>query len=72
MKDQVFGRDQWIGLQSLAETTLFQKTQSGGILLGREHRMFARRYRVLPTNERVWNKNLAGGAVAGRALPRQG
>ena len=39
VKDQVFGRDQWISLQSLAETTLFQKTQSGGILLGREHRM---------------------------------
>ena len=46
VKDQVFGRDQWISLQSLAETTLFQKTQSGGILLGREHRMFARRYRA--------------------------
>lgn len=28
VKDQVFGRDQWIDLQSLAETTLFQKTQS--------------------------------------------
>ena len=34
VKDQVLGRDQWIDLQSLAETTLFQKTQSGGILLG--------------------------------------
>ena len=32
VKDQVFGRDQWISLQSAAETTLFQKTQSGGIL----------------------------------------
>ena len=42
VKDQVFGRDQWISLQSVAETTLFQKTQSGGILLGREHMMFAR------------------------------
>ena len=30
VKDQVFGRDQWISLQSLAETTLFQKTQRGG------------------------------------------
>ena len=30
VKDQVFGRDQWISLQSAAETTLFQKTQSGG------------------------------------------
>ena len=59
VKDQVFGRDQWISLQSLAETTLFQKTQSGGILLGKEHRMFARRYRVLPSEEKTWNKNLA-------------
>lgn len=59
VKDQVFGRDQWIDLQSLAETTLFQKTQSGGILLGKEHRMFARRYRVLPSEEKTWNKNLA-------------
>ena len=25
VKDQVFGRDQWISLQSAAETTLFQK-----------------------------------------------
>ena len=38
VKDQVFGRDQWIDLQSLAETTLFQKTQSGGILLGKSTR----------------------------------
>ena len=30
VKDQVFGRDQWISLQSLAETTLFQKTCWGG------------------------------------------
>ena len=59
VKDQVFGRDQWIDLQSLAETTLFQKTQSGGILLGKEHRMFARRYCVLPSEEKTWNKNLA-------------
>lgn len=47
VKDQVFGRDQWISLQSVAETTLFQKTQSGGILLGREHMMFARHYSIL-------------------------
>ena len=41
VKDQVFGRDEWISLQSAVETTLLQKTQSGGILLGREHMMFA-------------------------------
>ena len=69
VKDQVFGRDQWISLQSLAETTLFQKTQSGGILLGREHRMFARRYRILPTEELVWNKNLAAVQSLGERYP---
>ena len=40
VKDQVFGRDQWISLQSMVETTLLQKEQNGGILLGREHMMF--------------------------------
>ena len=52
VKDQVFGRDQWISLQSAAETTLFQKTQSGGILLGREHMMFARHYSILKNEEK--------------------
>ncbi len=40
VKDQVFGRDEWISLQSVVETTLLQKEQNGGILLGREHMMF--------------------------------
>ena len=30
VKDQVFGRDQWISLQSMVETTLLQKEQNGG------------------------------------------
>ena len=59
VKDQVFGRDQWISLQSAAETTLFQKTQSGGILLGREHMMFARHYSILKNEEKGMAKNLA-------------
>lgn len=59
VKDQVFGRDQWISLQSLSETVLFQKTQSGGILLGKEHKMFPRRYRVLDSEAKTWAKNLA-------------
>lgn len=37
VKDQVAGRDQWISLQSVVETTLLQKQQNGGILLGKEH-----------------------------------
>lgn len=40
VKDQVFGRDEWISLQSVVETTLLQKEQNGGILLGKEHMMF--------------------------------
>ena len=28
VKDQVFGRDQWISLQSAAETTLFQRPRA--------------------------------------------
>ena len=34
VKDQVFGRDEWISLQSVVETTLLQKQQNGGILWG--------------------------------------
>ena len=59
VKDQVFGRDQWISLQSVAETTLFQKTQSGGILLGKEKMMFARHYSILPSEEKGMARNLA-------------
>lgn len=65
VKDQVFGRDQWISLQSAAETTLFQKTQSGGILLGREHMMFARHYSILKMRKRGWPRTLP----PSRALP---
>ena len=69
VKDQVVGRDNWVALQSTVETKVMQKEQSGGILLGREHRMFARRYRVLPTEERVWNKNLAAVQSLGERYP---
>ena len=59
VKDQVFGRDQWISLQSAAETTLFQKTQSGGILLGRQHMMFPRTYGLVSSETRTLPKNTA-------------
>ena len=59
VKDQVFGRDQWISLQSMVETTLLQKEQNGGILLGREHMMFARHYSILKNEEKGMAKNLA-------------
>lgn len=57
VKDQVFGRDQWISLQSRVETTLLQKEQNGGILLGREHMMFPRTFGLLSSEERTLPKN---------------
>ena len=59
VKDQVFARDQWISLQSFAETALFQKTQNGGILLGKEHMMFPRTYGLLASETRTLPKNTA-------------
>ena len=59
VKDQVAGRDEWISLQSVVETTLLQKQQSGGILLGKEHMMFPRTYGLLSSEERTLPKNTA-------------
>ena len=59
VKDQVAGRDQWISLQSVVETTLLQKQQDGGILLGKEHMMFPRTYGLLSSEERTLPKNTA-------------
>ncbi len=59
VKDQVFGRDEWISLQGFVETALFQKTQNGGILLGKEHKMFPRTYGLLASETRTLPKNTA-------------
>ena len=59
VKDQVFGRDQWISLQSVVETTLLQKEQNGSILLGRDHMMFPRTFGLLASEERTLPKNIA-------------
>lgn len=59
VKDQVFGRDQWISLQSFVETTLFQKEENGGILLGKEHQMFPRTYGLIASETRALPKNTA-------------
>ncbi len=59
VKDQVFGRDQWISLQSFVETTLFQKEQSGGILLGKQKMMFPRAYGLVSSETRTLPKNTA-------------
>lgn len=59
VKDQVAGRDAWISLQSVVETTLLQKQQNGGILLGKEHMMFPRTYGLLSSEERTLPKNTA-------------
>ena len=50
-------RTQWISLQSMVETTLLQKEQNGGILLGREHMMFPRTFGLLSSEERTLPKN---------------
>ena len=59
VKDQVFGRDNWISLQSVVETTLLQKEQNGGILLGKEHMMFPRTFGLLDSENRTLPKNTA-------------
>ena len=59
VKDQVFGRDEWISLQGFVETALFQKTENGGILLGKEHQMFPRTYSLLSSETRALPKNTA-------------
>ena len=59
VKDQVAGRDQWISLQSVVETTLLQKEQNGGILLGKEHMMFPRTYGLVSSETRTLPKNTA-------------
>lgn len=59
VKDQVAGRDGWIGLQSAVETTLFAKTENGGILLGRDGKMFARTYGLTTAEKRTLPKNIA-------------
>ena len=59
VKDQVAGRDEWISLQSVVETTLLQKQQNGGILLGKEHMMFPRTYGLVSSETRTLPKNTA-------------
>ena len=59
VKDQVFGRDEWISLQSVVETTLLQKEQNGGILLGKQHMMFPRTFSLLDSENRTLPKNTA-------------
>ena len=59
VKDQVVGRDAWIGLQSDVETLVMQKEQSGGILLGKEHMMFPRTYGLVSSETRTLPKNTA-------------
>ncbi len=66
-KDQIPGRDAWISLQSLVETILFQKTQSGGVLLGAEGQMFDRTFGLVSSEERTLPRNIAAlASLAGR------
>ena len=58
-KDQIPGRDGWISLQSFVETALFQKTQSGGVLLGSEGQMFNRTFGLVSSEEKTFPRNVA-------------
>ncbi len=58
-KDQIPGRDGWISLQSFVETALFQKTQSGGVLLGDEGQMINRTFGLVSSEERTLPRNIA-------------
>lgn len=67
VKEQVAGRDGWIGLQAGFETLAFQKTESGGILLGKDGQMFSRTYGLLSGEEKRLPLNIqAVSALAGR------
>ena len=69
VKDQVFARDQWIGLQSLVETAL-QKTESGGILLGQQGQMFPATMACCPAEKRTCQKHRRpDGSVPALARP---
>ena len=69
-KDQIPGRDKWISLQSFVETALFQKTQSGGVLLGSQGQMFNRTFGWCPARKRP-SPEYGGGGLPGLPLPRQ-
>ncbi|MGN0707615.1 MAG: DHHW family protein [Faecalibacterium sp.] len=69
VKDQVFGRDSWIALQSAAETMLLQKTENGGILLGKDHMMFARDYSLISSETRTLPKNTAAVSALAQRWP---
>ena len=58
-KDQIPGRDGWISLQSFVETALFQKTQSGGVLLGSDGQMFNRTFGLVSSEEKTFPRNVA-------------
>ena len=58
-KDQIPGRDGWISLQSFVETALFQKIQSGGVLLGSEGQMFNRTFGLVSSEEKTFPRNVA-------------
>lgn len=71
VKDQVFARDGWIGLQSFCETALLQKTENGGILLGAEDMLFPRTYSLLTSETRNLPKNIAALQSLAQRYPGQ-
>lgn len=59
MQDQFALRDQWINLQRAADEVLFQKTEEGGILLGRDHWLFTRQFTLDDAAQAQLAKNTA-------------
>lgn len=59
MQDQVMGRDQLVNLQRAADEAVFQKTEEGGILLGRDRWMFTKQFTEGADVQALTSKNVA-------------
>ena len=58
MQDQFALRDTWVNTQRAADEILFQKTEEGGILLGKGHWMFTKLFTVDDATQKQLAKNV--------------
>lgn len=58
VKEQVAFRDGWIDLQSRSEMLLFQKAESGGMLLGKDHMLFTKLFTLTDSDAAQLPKNI--------------
>lgn len=58
MQDQFALRDTWVNTQRAADEILFQKTEEGGILLGKDHWMFTKLFTVDDATQKQLAKNV--------------